>query len=119
GVSIYFGESIDKISDNIKEVKPTVMSCVPRLIEKVYDKIYSKGLELNGIKRKLFFWAVDLGLRYEPYGANGIWYEFQLKIARKLIFSKWKEGLGGNLDIMVSGSAALQPRLARVFAAAE
>jgi long-chain acyl-CoA synthetase len=119
GVSVYFGESIDKISDNIKEVKPTVMSAVPRLIEKVYDKIYSKGLELTGIKRKLFFWAVDLGLKYEPYGANGFWYELQLKIARKLIFSKWREGLGGNLDLLVSGSAALQPRLARVFAAAE
>jgi long-chain acyl-CoA synthetase len=119
GVSVYFGESIDKISDNIKEVKPNVMSAVPRLIEKVYDKIYSKGLELKGLKRKLFFWAVDLGLRYEPNGANGFWYETQLKIARKLIFSKWKEGLGGNLDLLVSGSAALQPRLARVFAAAE
>lgn len=119
GVAVYFGESIDKITDNIKEVKPTVMSCVPRLIEKVFDKIYSKGLELKGIKRNLFFWAVNLGLKYEPYGANGFWYEFQLKIARKLIFSKWREALGGNLDLMVSGSAALQPRLARVFAAAE
>ncbi len=119
GVSIYFGESIDKISDNINEVKPTVMSAVPRLLEKVYDKIYSKGLQLKGIKRKIFFWAVDLGLKYEPYGVNGFWYEFQLKIARKIIFSKWKAGLGGNLDLMVSGSAALQPRLARVFAAAE
>lgn len=119
GVSVYFGESIDKISDNIKEVKPTVITAVPRLLEKVYDKIYSKGSELTGIKKKLFFWAIDLGLRYEPYGANGFWYEFQLKIARKLIFSKWKEGLGGNLDLMVSGSAALQTRLARIFAAAE
>ena len=119
GVSIYFGESIDKVSDNIKEVKPNVMSAVPRLLEKVYDKIYAKGTELTGIKKSLFFWAIDLGLKYEPYGANGAWYEFQLKIARKLIFSKWKEGLGGNLDLMVSGSAALQPRLARIFAAAE
>jgi long-chain acyl-CoA synthetase len=119
GVSIYFGESIDKISDNIKEVKPNVMSAVPRLLEKVYDSIYAKGTQLSGIKKKLFFWAIDLGLRYEPYGANGAWYEFQLKLARKLIFSKWKEGLGGNLDLMVSGSAALQTRLARVFAAAE
>ena len=119
GVSVYFGESIDKIGDNIKEVRPTVMSCVPRLIEKVYNSIYSKGLELTGIKRKLFFWAVNLGLRYKPYGANGFWYELQLKIARKLIFSKWRQGLGGNLDLLVSGSAALQPRLARVFAAAE
>ena len=119
GVSIYFGESIDKISDNIKEVKPNVMSAVPRLLEKVYDSIIAKGTLLTGIKKKLFFWAIELGLRYEPYGANGSWYEFQLKIARKLIFSKWKEGLGGNLDLMVSGSAALQTRLARIFAAAE
>lgn len=119
GVSVYFGESIDKISDNLKEVRPTVITAVPRLLEKVYDKIYAKGTELTGIKKKLFFWAIDLGLKYEPYGANGFWYEFQLKIARKLIFSKWKEGLGGKLDLMVSGSAALQPRLSRVFAAAE
>ncbi|WKL50049.1 long-chain fatty acid--CoA ligase [Flavobacterium pectinovorum] len=119
GVSVYFGESIDKISDNLKEVQPTVITAVPRLLEKVYDKIYAKGGELTGIKKKLFFWAIDLGLKYEPYGANGFWYEFQLKIARKLIFSKWKEGLGGKLDLMVSGSAALQPRLTRVFAAAE
>lgn len=118
-VSIYFGESIEKISDNIKEVQPNVMSAVPRLLEKVYDKIYAKGTELQGIKKKLFFWAIDLGLRYEPYGANGWWYELQLKIARKLIFSKWKEALGGKLDLMVSGSAALQTRLTRVFAAAE
>ena len=119
GVSVYFGESIEKISDNLKEVRPTVITAVPRLLEKVYDKIYAKGGELTGIKKKLFFWAIDLGLKYEPYGANGFWYEFQLKIARKLIFSKWKEGLGGRLDLMVSGSAALQPRLSRVFAAAE
>jgi long-chain acyl-CoA synthetase len=118
GVSIYFGESIEKISDNIKEVQPTVITAVPRLLEKVYDKIYAKGNDLTGIKRKLFFWANDLGLRYEPYGVNGWWYEFQLKIARKLIFSKWKDGLGGKLELMVSGSAALQPRLSRVFAAA-
>ena len=119
GVSVYFGESIDKISVNIKEVKPNVITAVPRLLEKVYDSIYAKGTELTGIKKMLFFWAIRLGLHYKPYGEIGFWYEFQLKIARKLIFSKWKEGLGGNLDLMVSGSAALQPRLARVFAAAE
>jgi long-chain acyl-CoA synthetase len=118
GVAIYFAESIEKISDNLKEVKPNVMTVVPRLLEKVYDKIYAKGADLTGIKKKLFFWAIDLGLRYEPYGANGWWYETQLKLARKLIFSKWKEGLGGELNTMVSGSAALQPRLCRVFAAA-
>ena len=119
GVSVYFGESIEKISDNLKEVQPSVITAVPRLLEKVYDKIYAKGTQLTGIKKKLFFWAIDLGLNYEPYGANGVWYEMQLKIARKLIFSKWKEGLGGKLDLIVSGSAALQPRLARIFAAAE
>jgi long-chain acyl-CoA synthetase len=117
-VSIYFAESIDKLSENINEVKPTVFSVVPRLLEKVYDKIIEKGSTLTGIKRKLFFWSVDLGLRYEPYGANGFWYELQLKIARKLVFSKWREGLGGNLTVLVSGSAALQQRLTRIFAAA-
>ena len=118
GVAIYYAESIDKLSDNIKEVKPNVITAVPRLLEKVYDKIIAKGTELTGIKKNLFFWAVGIGLRYEPYGRNGWFYEWQLAIARKLIFSKWKEGLGGELELMVSGSAALQPRLARVFAAA-
>ena len=117
-LSIYFAESIDKISDNLKEVHPNLMSVVPRLLEKVYDKIYGKGAELSGIKKALFFWAVELGLKYEPYGANGWWYETKLKLARKLIFSKWKEALGGELRAMVSGSAALQPRLTRVFCAA-
>lgn len=119
GVSIYFGESIEKISDNVKEVQPNVMTGVPRLIEKVYEKIIAKGSELTGIKKKLFFWAVELGLKYEPDNANGWWYGMQLKLARKLIFSKWKAGLGGKLDLIVNGSAALQPRLARIFAAAE
>lgn len=118
-VSIHFAESIEKISDNLKEVKPHVISAVPRLLEKVYDKIIAKGSDLGGIKQKLFFWAVELGLEFEPYRANGWWYETRLSLARKLIFSKWKEGLGGNIELIVSGSAALQPRLARVFAAAE
>lgn len=119
GVSINFAESLDKIGDNIKEVKPNVMTVVPRLLEKVYEKIHAKGADLTGVKKALFFWAVDVGSQYEPYGANGWWYETKLSIARKLIFSKWKEGLGGNLDILVSGSAAMQPRLIRLFAAAE
>jgi long-chain acyl-CoA synthetase len=118
GVEVYFAESIEKMSDNLKEIKPNVMTAVPRLYEKVYDKIIAKGTELTGIKKTLFFWAVDLGLKFEPYEQNGWWYEFQLKIAKKLIFSKWQEGLGGNLEIMVSGSAALQTRLTRIFAAA-
>jgi len=118
GISIYFAESIEKISDNLKEVHPHVMSVVPRLLEKVYDKIYAKGADLTGIKKKLFFWALDLGMNYKPYNENGGWYEFKLKIARKLIFSKWQEALGGELELLVCGSAALQTRLSKVFCAA-
>ncbi len=119
GVSIYFAESMETISDNLKEHKPHVMTAVPRLLEKVYDSIIAKGADLKGIKKALFFWAVNVGLDYAPYGENGAWYEFKLKIARKLIFSKWKAALGGNLSVIASGSAALQPRLARIFNAAE
>ena len=118
GAKIYFAESLETIGDNLKEIQPSMMTAVPRLLEKLYDKIYAKGADLSGIKKKLFYWAVDLGLQYEPYGQNGWWYEQKLKIARKLIFSKWKEALGGNLDLIASGSAALQPRLARIFTAA-
>ena len=118
GVEIYFAESLEKMTENLKEVKPDVMTAVPRLYEKVYDKIVAKGSDLTGIKKALFFWAVELGLKYEPYGANGWLYEQKLKLARKLIFKKWQEALGGNLEFMVSGSAALQPRLTRIFAAA-
>ena len=118
GISIYFAESIEKISDNLKEVKPHVMSVVPRLLEKVYDKIYAKGADLSGVKKSLFFWALNLGMKYKPYKENGWWYETQLKLARKIIFSKWQEGLGGELELLVSGSAPLQSRLAKVFCAA-
>lgn len=118
GVSIYYAESIEKIGDNLKEIQPHVFSTVPRLLEKVFDKIVNKGKELKGIKHKLFFWALDLGLKYEKEGKNGSFYEFQLKLANKLIFSKWREALGGNVRVIVSGGAALQPRLARVFWAA-
>ncbi|HIA11946.1 MAG TPA: long-chain fatty acid--CoA ligase [Flavobacteriales bacterium] len=118
GVSIYFAETLDTIGENLKEVKPHGFTAVPRLLEKVYDSIVNKGKELTGIKKKLFFWALDLGHRYELNGANGWWYELQLALARKIIFIKWKEGLGGNVGVIASGSAALQPRLARVFTAA-
>jgi long-chain acyl-CoA synthetase len=117
GVGIYFAEGIDKIGENAQEIKPNLMSVVPRLLEKVFNKINAKGSELTGIKRALFFWAIKLGEQYEPYKANGFWYEFKLKIARKLIFSKWKAAFGGELHTMVSGSAALHPRLSRIFCA--
>jgi long-chain acyl-CoA synthetase len=119
GAGVYYAESMDTIGDNLKEVKPFAFSTVPRLLEKVYDKIVAKGHELSGIKRSLFFWALDLGHRYELDGKNGWWFETQLKLANKLIFSKWREALGGNVGVIVSGAAALQPRLARVFTAAQ
>ena len=118
GVSIYYAESMEKLTDNLKETKPHMMTAVPRLLEKVFDSILSKGSALTGLKKKIFFWAVDLGLKYEPYGQNGWWYEKKLGLAKKLIFSKWQEALGGELKVISSGSAALQPRLARVFNAA-
>lgn len=118
GVSLYFAESMDTIGDDIRDVQPNVFTAVPRLLEKVYDKIMAKGADLTGIKRSLFFWAVGIGEKFEPYGQNGPWYELKLKIARKLIFSKWQEALGGNVQAVASGSAALNPRLARIFNAA-
>lgn len=118
GASVYFAESMDTIGDNIREVKPEVFSAVPRLIEKVFDRIMAKGEELKGLKRTLFFWAVKLAESYDFEGKS-YWYQFQLFIARKLIFSKWKAALGGNVRAIASGSAALQPRLARIFFAAQ
>ncbi len=118
GCSIYFAESLDTIGDNIREVKPDVFTAVPRLIEKVFDKIMAKGDELSGIKKRLFFMAVELAEDYDPVNRSG-WYNFKLKIARKLIFSKWQEALGGNVRAIASGSAALQPRLAQIFLAAD
>lgn len=117
GTAIYFAESMDTIGENIKEVQPHVFTAVPRLLEKVYDKIIAKGEDLTGIKRKLFFWAVELAEEYDVKGMSA-WYNFKLSIARKLIFSKWQEALGGQVKAVASGSAALQPRLARVFLAA-
>lgn len=119
GASTYYAESLEAIGSNLKEVKPYMFSTVPRLLEKVFDKIMNTGEALTGIKRSLFFWAVDLGLKYEHNHTNGWWYDFKLAIANKLIFSKWREALGGNVNIIASGAAALQPRLARIFTAAQ
>jgi long-chain acyl-CoA synthetase len=118
GISVYYAENFTTIADNMMDVKPDILSTVPRLLEKIYDKIISKGHKLKGIKKMIFFRAVRLGLHYELNGANGWWYETKLKIARKLVFSKWKAALGDNMKVIVSGGAALQPRLARVFWAA-
>ena len=117
GCSIHFAESIDTIGDNIREIKPHVFSAVPRLIEKVFEKIIAKGDDLTGIKRQLFFWAVKLGEAYDVKGKSPM-YKAKLAIAKKLIFSKWQEALGGEIRAIASGSAALQPRLARIFLAA-
>ncbi|SEG26536.1 AMP-dependent synthetase/ligase [Algoriphagus boritolerans] len=118
GFSIYYAENMEKIGENLKEVQPHIFNTVPRLLEKVYDKIVAKGYELTGIKKNLFFWALDLGLRFDPATQMGKWYDFQLKLANKIIFSKWREALGGNVMQINSGASALQPRLARVFWAA-
>lgn len=119
GIQIYFSETLDNVVADINDVKPDVFTTVPRVLEKVYDKIIEKGKALSGIKKKLFFWAVELGLKFQEPEKNGFFYNFKLGIARKLIFSKWQEALGGNIKIIVSGGAALQERLARVFWAAD
>ncbi|RPH33658.1 MAG: long-chain fatty acid--CoA ligase [Bacteroidales bacterium] len=118
GMTIYFAESMATIGDNIRELNINAFCAVPRVLEAVYDKIIAKGKDLSGIKKHIFFWAVNLGLRYEFDNKNGWVYDIQLKLARKLIFSKWQAALGGNLKLIISGGAALQPRLARVFWAA-
>ncbi len=117
GCSIHFAVSMDTIGENIKEIKPHMFTAVPRLIEKVFEKIMAKGEELTGLKRKLFFWSVRLAEQYEVEGKS-FWYSLKLGVARKLIFIKWKEALGGEVKAIASGSAALQPRLARMFLAA-
>lgn len=119
GVSIYYAESLDTIGENLKEVKPTLFTTVPRLLEKVYEKIINKGRELTGIKKKLFFWAVEVGSRFDVAKNLGLAYNIQLALANKLIFSKWREGLGGNIKAIVTGAAACQVRLLRVFTAAK
>lgn len=118
GLSVYYGEGIDKIGENIQEVKPEFMTVVPRLIEKMYDKIYTKGSGIGGIKQLLFYWSIKLGESYEINTQKSLWYRWQLGIARKLIFNKWKAALGGNLKYMICGSAPLQPKLINMFGAA-
>jgi long-chain acyl-CoA synthetase len=117
GLSMYYAESMGTIVENLKEVQPHVFNSVPRLLERVYDRIIGKGKDLPYLKKQIFFWAVNLGLKYSSEG-NNAWYKFRLKIADKLIFSKWREGLGNKVEIVVSGGASLQPRLARIFWAA-
>ena len=119
GVSIYYAESMDTIGLNLKEVKPLVFTTVPRLLEKVYERIMNTGLELKGIKRALFFWALDLGKRYDNVKHGNPWYQLQLAIANALVFKKWREALGGNVKAIVIGSAATQERLVRIFSAAK
>ncbi len=118
GIHIHYAESLELIGENLKEVKPYCFTTVPRLLEKVYEKIMAKGNELTGFKRKLFFWSMDLGSRYELGGGNSAWYNLQLSIARKLVFSKWKEALGGHVEFIVTGASAMQPRLIKLFTAA-
>jgi len=119
GTAIYYAESFETIGENLKEVKPQMFTTVPRLLEKVYDKIMAKGNELKGVKRKLFFWAHDLANKFEINKSLPAWYRIQLALANKLVFSKWREALGNNLKCIVSGGAAAQVRLIRIFTAAQ
>ncbi len=119
GIGMYYVESLAQIMPAIKEVQPHIFCGVPRLLERVYNSIMTKGKQLKGIKKTLFFWAVDLGRSYEHNMKMSLWFRLKLAIADKLIYSKWRAGLGGNLQIVVSGGAALQPRIARVFSAAK
>ena len=119
GTSIYYAESFETIGDNLKEVKPQMFTTVPRLLEKVYDKIMQKGNELKGIKRKLFFWAHALAEKFELNKNQSFWYRFQLGMANKIVFSKWREGLGNNIKCIVTGGAACQVRLIKIFTAAK
>ncbi|MBC7614619.1 MAG: long-chain fatty acid--CoA ligase [Pedobacter sp.] len=116
GVAVYYAESMDTIVADIQEVKPNTFSTVPRLLEKVYDKIMEKGKDLKGIKRGIFFWSLALAEKFDHN--KGWWYNFKLAIARKLVFKKWQEALGGNILVLVSGGAALNARLNRIFWAA-
>lgn len=118
GTSIYYAESLETIGDNLKEVRPEMFTTVPRLLEKVYDRIMAKGAELTGIKKKLFFWAHSLAEKFEINQQQGLWFNMQLAIANRIIFSKWREALGNNLKCVVSGGAACQVRLIRIFTAA-
>ncbi|MDE3234578.1 MAG: long-chain fatty acid--CoA ligase [Bacteroidota bacterium] len=118
GIGIYYAESLDTIADNLREVKPNGFSTVPRLLEKVYEKIMLKANELTGVKRKLFFWALELAEQYDNNVSKGAWYDFQLNIANKLVFSKWREALGGNIEYIITGGAACQVKLLRIFNAA-
>ncbi|RYD92875.1 MAG: long-chain fatty acid--CoA ligase, partial [Sphingobacteriales bacterium] len=117
GVTIYYAESLDTLGDNLKEVQPEMFTTVPRLLEKVYERIMAKAGELTGIKKKLFFWALRLGEQFDVAKPGSGWYRFQLKLANKLIFSKWREGLGNNIRAVVTGAAACPERLIRVFTA--
>lgn len=119
GISVYFAESLETISDNLKEVKPNVFTTVPRLLEKVYEKIMEKGSELTGIKRKLFFWAHNLAKNFEINTNLGFSYKIQLALANKLIFNKWREALGNEIICIVSGGAACPVKLIRIFTAAK
>ncbi|MAQ47531.1 MAG: long-chain fatty acid--CoA ligase [Flavobacteriales bacterium] len=119
GVSIYYAQSLETLGDDLKKIQPTIMPTVPRLLEKVYDKILAKGAELKGLKKILFFWAVNLGLKHEYNKANGFWYELQLSIANKIIFNKWRDAVGGRIRYIVSGASALQERIAKIFTAAQ
>ncbi|MEI6888097.1 MAG: AMP-dependent synthetase/ligase [Bacteroidales bacterium] len=118
GISIYYAENIGTITDNMKDVHPQILSTVPRLMEKIYDKLVATGHKLKGPKSWIFWWAFHLALRYELNGANGWFYEFKRRLYDRLVYCKWRDAMGGKIEIIVSGGAAMQPRLGRMFTCA-
>ncbi len=119
GISIYYADSLETIGEDLKDIKPQLFCTVPRLLEKVYEKIMTRGAELTGIKKKLFYWAIELGIKYDSQQKGSLGYRLQLSIANKLIFSKWREALGNNIEFIITGGAACQVRLLRIFSAAK
>lgn len=119
GISIYYAESMETIGDNLKEVKPVLFTTVPRLLEKTYEKILQKGAELKGIKKKLFYWSLSIAEKYDNLKDGGWWYNIQLSLANKIVFKKWRAALGGNIQFIITGGAACQLKLLRIFNAAK
>jgi long-chain acyl-CoA synthetase len=118
GCSVYYAENMGTIAADMRDIKPHGFDAVPRILEKIFDTILGKGKKLSGAKKAIFFWAVKIGLKYKPLGESNWFYKFRLSIADKLIFSKWREAIGGNIELVGCGGAALQPRVERVFWAA-
>ena len=118
GMSVFFAQNLNSVGEDLREVRPQIFATVPRLLEKIYEKIVARGSQLSGMKRAVYFWALQLAGQFEPGAPTTRIRRFQLAVADRLVFRFWRKSLGGRIRAIVSGSASLQPRLARVFWAA-